>query len=151
MDTSPAIQRLVSNLKKLPGIGEKSATRLAFFLLGAPATLVQELAEALARVQQDTVLCEQCFNLTDHSPCAICRDERRDAKLICVPPQEPRFRDVFDVGDLPQNLVVTARSSAGDIMALRHRDRPHLGVQFHPESFMTTEGPSLIRNFLASP
>ena len=84
MDTSPAIQRLVSNLKKLPGIGEKSATRLAFFLLGAPATLVQELAEALARVQQDTVLCEQCFNLTDHSPCAICRDERRDAKLICV-------------------------------------------------------------------
>ncbi len=84
MDTSPAIQRLVSNLKKLPGIGEKSATRLAFFLLGAPATLVQELAEALARVQQDTVLCEQCFNLTDHSPCAICRDERRDAKIICV-------------------------------------------------------------------
>lgn len=84
MDTSPAIQRLVAGLKKLPGIGEKSATRLAFFLLGAPSTLVQELAEALARLQQDTVLCEQCFNLTDHSPCAICRDERRDLKLVCV-------------------------------------------------------------------
>lgn len=84
METSPAIQRLVSGLKKLPGIGEKSATRLAFFLLGAPSTLVQELAEALARLQQDTVLCEQCFNLTDHSPCAICRDERRDTQLVCV-------------------------------------------------------------------
>lgn len=58
---------------------------------------------------------------------------------------------VVEQQDLPQNLVVTARSSAGDIMALRHRDRPHLGVQFHPESFMTTEGPSLIRNFLTSP
>ena len=84
METSPAIQRLVSGLKKLPGIGEKSATRLAFFLLGAPSTLVQELAEALARLQQDTVLCEQCFNLTDHSPCAICRDDRRDTQLVCV-------------------------------------------------------------------
>ena len=84
METSPAIQRLVSGLKRLPGIGEKSATRLAFFLLGAPSTLVQELAEALARLQQDTVLCEQCFNLTDHSPCAICRDERRDNQLVCV-------------------------------------------------------------------
>ena len=84
METSPAIQRLVTSLKRLPGIGEKSATRLAFFLLGAPDGLVEELADSLARLKQDTVLCEQCFNLTDKSPCAVCRDERRDASLVCV-------------------------------------------------------------------
>lgn len=84
METSPAIQRLVASLKRLPGIGEKSATRLAFFLLGAPDALVQELAESFARLKQDTVLCEQCFNLTDKSPCAVCRDERRDASIVCV-------------------------------------------------------------------
>jgi len=74
----------VTNLKRLPSIGEKSATRLAFFLLGAPDTLVQELADSLARLKQDTVLCERCFNLTDKSPCSLCRDERRDSTLICV-------------------------------------------------------------------
>jgi anthranilate synthase/aminodeoxychorismate synthase-like glutamine amidotransferase len=52
---------------------------------------------------------------------------------------------------LPECLAVTARSPAGDIMALHHRERPHLGVQFHPESFMTNDGPSLIQNFLESP
>lgn len=84
METSPAIARLVASLKRLPGIGEKSATRLTFFLLGAPDNLVQEMADALARLKQDTVLCERCFNLTDESPCALCRDERRDATLVCV-------------------------------------------------------------------
>ena len=68
----------------MPGIGEKSATRLAFFLLGAPDALVAELGDAIARLKQDTVLCEQCFNLTDASPCAICRDAKRDPSLVCV-------------------------------------------------------------------
>jgi recombination protein RecR len=84
VETSPALQRLVASLKRLPGIGEKSATRLAFFLLGAPDGLVQEMADALARLKLDTVLCERCFNLTDNSPCAVCRDERRDGSLVCV-------------------------------------------------------------------
>lgn len=52
---------------------------------------------------------------------------------------------------LPDCLAITARSPAGDIMALRHRERPHVGVQFHPESFMTTDGPSFIQNFLSRP
>ena len=84
MESSPAIERLVASLKRLPGIGEKSATRLTFFLLGAPDALVQELAQALGRLKQDTVLCESCFNLTDESPCAICRSETRDASQLCV-------------------------------------------------------------------
>ncbi|MBW1687800.1 MAG: recombination protein RecR [Deltaproteobacteria bacterium] len=84
MRTSPPIERLVAALKRLPGIGEKSATRLAFFLLGAPDALVQELASAVARLKQEIVLCEECFDLTDRSPCAICRDPKRDASMICV-------------------------------------------------------------------
>ena len=84
MHTSPAIERLVEALKRLPGIGEKSATRLAFFLLGAADGVVAELAEAIGRLKQDTVLCEQCFNLTEASPCPICRSPERDARSVCV-------------------------------------------------------------------
>lgn len=84
MRTSPPIERLVASLKRLPGIGEKSATRLAFHLLGAPDAHVQELAETIGRLKQEIVLCEQCFDLTDTSPCEICRDPRRDATLLCV-------------------------------------------------------------------
>ncbi len=84
MRSSPSIERLVAALKHLPGIGEKTATRLAFFLLGAPDRQVAELAEALGRLKQDTKLCERCFNLTDESPCDICRNDRRDASLLCV-------------------------------------------------------------------
>ena len=106
MRTSPPIDRLVASLKRLPGIGEKSATRLAFHVLGAPEAQVQELAEAIARLKREIVLCETCFDLTDQSPCEICRDARRDSSLLCVV-EEPadlaaveksaRFRGVYHV------------------------------------------------------
>jgi len=84
MRSSPPIERLVNALKRLPGVGEKSATRLAFFMLGAPETLVHELADAISRLQKEIVLCEECFDLTDTSPCAICRNEKRDSAIVCV-------------------------------------------------------------------
>ena len=84
MRTSPPIERLVAGLKRLPGIGEKSATRLAFYLLGAPDAAVEELADAIGRLKRDTVLCEQCFDLTDASPCAVCCDDKRDPAVLCV-------------------------------------------------------------------
>jgi recombination protein RecR len=84
MRRSAPIDRVVASLKRLPGIGEKSAARLAFHLLGATEESVRELAEAIARLKQDVVLCELCFDLTDRSPCEICRDERRDRSLLCV-------------------------------------------------------------------
>ena len=84
MRSSPPIDRLVGALKRMPGIGEKSATRLAFHLLGAPETQVDELAHAISRLQKEVVLCTSCYDLTDHSPCEICRDERRDSSLLCV-------------------------------------------------------------------
>jgi recombination protein RecR len=82
--TSPPIERLVTALRRLPGIGEKSATRLAFFLVGAPEALAQELGDAVLRLKKEIVLCGECFDLTDASPCAICRDPKRDASLLCV-------------------------------------------------------------------
>ena len=85
MSTLPApIERLIAALKRLPGIGEKSATRHAFFLLGAPDSVAHELAESIDRLKHEIVLCELCFDLTDASPCAICRDEARDASVLCL-------------------------------------------------------------------
>ena len=84
MLTSPPIERRVAALKRLPGIGEKSATRLAFYLLGAQDAQVHELAQAIDRLKQEIVLCEVCFDLTDQSPSEICRDPKRDASILCV-------------------------------------------------------------------
>ncbi len=77
--------------KRLPGIGEKSATRLAFYLLGAPEAQVQELADGIARLRKDIVLCEQCFDLTEISPCPLCSNPKRDSALLCVV-EEPADR-----------------------------------------------------------
>jgi recombination protein RecR len=93
--SSPPIDRLVAALKRLPGIGEKSATRLAFFLLGAPDALAQELASAIGRLKQEIVLCEVCFDLAEASPCTICRDPKRDTSLLCVV-EEPADLSAID-------------------------------------------------------
>lgn len=82
-DASP-IQRLVQAFRRLPGVGEKTATRLSYFLLAAPATVAEELGEALIRLRKDVILCEECFNLTQESPCVVCRDPERSAQQVCV-------------------------------------------------------------------
>jgi len=78
------IARLVKALRRLPGIGEKTATRLAYFLLAAPDVVAGELGEAILRLRRDVRLCDECFNLTARSPCEICRDESRSARVVCV-------------------------------------------------------------------
>ena len=78
------IERLVKALRRLPGVGEKTATRLAFFLLAAPENYTSELAQAIGRLRSDIRLCEECFNLTAQSPCEICRDATRTPELVCV-------------------------------------------------------------------
>jgi recombination protein RecR len=104
--TAPAIERLVAALKRLPGIGEKSATRLAFFVLGAPEAQTQELANAIASLQRDVVLCDQCFDLTDASPCAICRDPKRDASLLCVVEEPADLAAIDRSGRFPGRYFV---------------------------------------------
>jgi len=82
--SSPPIDRVIAALKRLPGVGEKSATRLAFHLLSAPEAQAQELADAIVRLKKEIVLCAECFDLTDTSPCTLCRNDSRDAGMICV-------------------------------------------------------------------
>jgi recombination protein RecR len=81
---APPVQRLVSELSKLPGIGNRTAQRLAFYILRTSAEDATALAEAIAEVKAKIGLCEVCFNLTDEPRCRICQDARRDAGLICV-------------------------------------------------------------------
>ncbi len=79
-----AISRLVTELNKLPGIGPKSAQRLAFFLLRSPQDQSERLAEAILNLKQQIKLCSVCYNLTDSDPCTFCRNETRDRSIICV-------------------------------------------------------------------
>jgi recombination protein RecR len=81
---APPVQRLISELGKLPGIGQRTAQRLAFHILRADPDDASALAAAISEVRERIGLCEVCFNLADEPRCAICRDERRDAGLICV-------------------------------------------------------------------
>jgi recombination protein RecR len=78
------IVRLVSRLARLPGIGEKSATRLAFHILRCPESDAIELATAIREVRELVRLCSTCCHLTESDPCPLCADPRRDASLICV-------------------------------------------------------------------
>ncbi len=81
---APPVQRLVTELSKLPGIGQRTAQRLAFHILRASNEDAEALAEAIREVKARIVLCEVCFNLADQPRCRVCQDERRDPTLICV-------------------------------------------------------------------
>jgi recombination protein RecR len=81
---APPIQRLVTELSKLPGIGNRTAQRLAFHILRASEQDALGLADAIKEVKEKVGLCEVCFNLADEPRCRICQDARRDASLICV-------------------------------------------------------------------
>jgi len=78
------IRRLVQELSRLPGIGEKTATRLAFHLVRGNRQQVLDLAQALVDVTDKIRLCSVCMNMTEHDPCALCSDERRERDTICV-------------------------------------------------------------------
>ncbi|HEV2944369.1 MAG TPA: recombination mediator RecR [Solirubrobacteraceae bacterium] len=81
---APPVQRLVTELSKLPGIGNRTAQRLAFHILRSSGEDAGALAEAIVEVKEKIGLCEVCFNLTDQTRCLICTDQRRDHGLICV-------------------------------------------------------------------
>jgi recombination protein RecR len=81
---APPVQRLIAELSKLPGIGGRTAQRLAFHMLRATDEEALALADAIREVKERIGLCEVCFNLADGPRCRICEDERRDAELICV-------------------------------------------------------------------
>lgn len=80
----PSVTRLVDALAQLPGIGPKSASRIAFYLLRAPVEESAALSDALRDLKARTKLCSTCFNITESDPCEICADEQRDQGVICV-------------------------------------------------------------------
>lgn len=78
------ITRLIQELSRLPGIGEKTASRLALHILRTSRENAEALAKAILEVKDKIRLCQQCFNLTDQDLCGICRDERRNREILCV-------------------------------------------------------------------
>jgi recombination protein RecR len=81
---APPVQRLITELSKLPGVGGRTAQRLAFHLLRSSDEEALALARAISEVKERIGLCETCFNLADGPACRICTDERRDPEVICV-------------------------------------------------------------------
>ncbi len=82
--TDEPINKLIQELNKLPGIGPKSAQRIAYHLLRAPEENSRLLAEAILSVKQQITLCSRCFNVTDTDPCSLCLNEQRDRSKICI-------------------------------------------------------------------
>ena len=79
-----AINKLIQEFNKLPGIGPKSAQRIAFYLLRAPEEQSRLLSEAILSLKQKITLCSTCFNVTESDPCPICRSAERDLSMICI-------------------------------------------------------------------
>lgn len=84
LDSIPSFARLVAELAKFPGIGTKTATRLAFFLLRQPDTEAAALATAIVDLKRNTRFCSVCFHITEQDPCPLCADPVRDGSLLCV-------------------------------------------------------------------
>ena len=84
MAQPPSMSRLIEQLTRLPGIGEKTATRMAFHILRADREYATLLAEAVLSVKNDTKLCSECFALTEVDPCRLCTDGERAGDIVCV-------------------------------------------------------------------
>ncbi len=93
------IENLIDELTRLPGIGRKSAQRLAFFILSMPESEAMSIASAIQRVKQTARFCSRCFNITDNELCEICSDDSRDRSRIVVVEE-------------PSNILVVERSRA---------------------------------------
>ncbi len=106
MQIARPLQKLIDAFEKLPGIGPKTASRLAFYLLHVPQENLDEFAKALSDLKKNTVLCSICLNVSESDPCPICSDSNRDQSMICVV-EEPldvlalqktgRFKGVYHV------------------------------------------------------
>lgn len=82
--TPPALRRLIGELSRLPGIGEKTAGRLALYILDQPSSFADALAESLQRLKEEVRRCEQCGGLSEAPVCEICSDPSRDSATLCV-------------------------------------------------------------------
>jgi len=84
MNLPRSLRSLIESFEKLPGIGPKTAQRLAFYLLHVPQEQLNEFAESLQNLKKNTVLCSICYNVAEKDPCPVCADQNRDKAVICV-------------------------------------------------------------------
>jgi len=101
MSRPDPLQQLVEELQRLPGIGAKSAQRLAYHLLKAPREAVERLADAMRTVKERVTYCSTCNNITDQDPCWFCTTDSRDRALICVVEQPENVTAVERTRDFP--------------------------------------------------
>ncbi|MDX9759654.1 MAG: recombination mediator RecR [Bacteroidota bacterium] len=94
LSTSPSLDALISEFSRLPGIGRKTAQRLALHVLRRPRAEVEQMAEALLRVKDNVRTCSICCNITEDDPCVICRSDKRSHAVICVVEES---NDVFAI------------------------------------------------------
>ena len=97
LDSIPSFARLVAELAKFPGVGQKTATRLAFFILRQPQVEAEALAAAIRDLKEKIRFCSVCHHITEQDPCSLCTDPARDERLLCVVEQ-------------PQDLIAIERS-----------------------------------------
>jgi recombination protein RecR len=84
MKRPPAVSELIEQLQRMPGIGQKTAERLSFFLMRGSAEKANKLADAIRKVKEKVILCSQCHSITEVDPCGICMDPKRDSTFLCV-------------------------------------------------------------------
>jgi len=97
-EITPAVSRLINLLEKLPGIGRKSAERIAYHLLGLPKEEVLTLADAIRAVKEDVRYCRVCYNLAEEDLCSICADPSRDPRILCVVEQHRDLMAIEQTG-----------------------------------------------------
>lgn len=99
MESSDPITNLISAFARLPGVGERTAQRLAFYILNERDEVAEDLADALMAVRDNVGLCERCCNLTNDELCSICRSAKRDKSTICVVATTPDLRAIENTGE----------------------------------------------------
>src|ERR1700690_3869382 len=90
-----SIEKLINEFSKLPGIGQKTASRLTFYLLKKPDLDISLFAEVIANVKKEVLFCSVCHNMAESDPCSVCADQSRDRSIICVV-EEPLDAQALD-------------------------------------------------------
>jgi recombination protein RecR len=99
LKTSDPITNLINAFSRLPGIGERTASRLAFFVMNQPPDLAEDLARSLLEIKEKVGLCTRCCNLTEGELCTICRSTKRDHSVVCVVESTPDLRAIENTGE----------------------------------------------------
>ncbi|MBW7996096.1 MAG: recombination protein RecR [Candidatus Glassbacteria bacterium] len=95
---SRSLEKLIKSLSRLPGIGEKTAGRLAYHLLKCPEEQARQLSESIGQLRENVFFCPTCGNITEEDPCDICRDKRREREVVCVVEEPADIRAIETSG-----------------------------------------------------